>query len=105
LCEAKYAALFQRDRDITAPRDDIARLYNRFATLATPPIKDSSASSIGRKNNAPLRFAVDNIRFFIVFFLVVVFFFSFILMPILLLAFIASQTAAAVLSQELSLLR
>ncbi|KYN42434.1 hypothetical protein ALC56_03138 [Trachymyrmex septentrionalis] len=69
-----------------------------FATLAAPPIKDPSAPNIGRNGNAPPRFAVGSIRFFVVFFFVVVvvfFFFGFMPIPILVLAFIAAQTAAA----------
>ena len=83
-----------RDRDVAALRADVAwlccHLPTAFATLAAPPIKDSSALNIGRNGNAPPRFAVGSIRFFLV-----VFFFDFMPMLILVLAFIAAQTAAA----------
>ncbi|KYN11073.1 hypothetical protein ALC57_16774 [Trachymyrmex cornetzi] len=69
--------------------------FTAFATLATPPIKDPSAPSIGRNDNAPPRFAVGSIRFFIAFFFIVFFFFGFMPMPILVLAFIVAQMAAA----------
>jgi len=68
-----------------------------FATLPAPPIKDPSAPNIGRNSNAPPRFAVGSIRFFVTF-LLVVFFFDFVPMSILVLAFIAAQAAAAALS-------
>jgi len=64
-----------------------------FATLATSPIKDPSAPNIGRNGNAPPRFAVGSIRFFVAFFLII--FFGFMPMPILVLAFIAAQTAGS----------
>ena len=69
-------------------RADIAWLccrYHFVYKFTAPPIKDQSASNIGR--NAPPRFAVGNIRFFVVVF--------FIPIPILVLAFIAAQVAAA----------
>ncbi|EGI69382.1 hypothetical protein G5I_01886 [Acromyrmex echinatior] len=65
-----------------------------FATLAAPPIKDPSAPNIGKNGNAPPRFAIGSIRFFVAFFFVV-FFFGFMFMSILVLAFIAAQMAAA----------
>jgi len=68
-------------------------------TLAAPPIKDPSAPNIGRNGNAPPRFAVRSIRFFVAFFLVV-FFFDFVPMPIL--TFIAAQTAAAAVQSRIS---
>jgi len=73
-------------------------LFIAFATLVIPPIKDPNAFNIGRKSNAPPRFAVGNIRFFIVLFLVVIFFFDFMSMPILVLAFTAAQIATVALS-------
>ncbi|KYN23144.1 hypothetical protein ALC57_04448 [Trachymyrmex cornetzi] len=76
-------------------------VFTAFATLAAPLIKDPSAPNVGRNDNAPPRFAVGNIRFFIIFFVVffVVFFLivflGFMPMPILVLVFIAAHTAAA----------
>jgi len=48
--------------------------FTAFATLAAPPIKDPSAPNIDRNGNAPPRFAVGSIRFFVAFFFVVFFF-------------------------------
>jgi len=64
----------------------------RFRHADRSADKDPSAPNIGRNGNAPPRFIVGNIHFFITFFLVV-FFFGF--MPILVLAFIVIQMAAA----------
>ena len=85
-----------RDRDVAASSWRRAALlsFTAFATLAAPPIKNPSAPNIGRNGNAPPRFVVGSIRFFVTFFLVI-FFFGFMPMPILILAFIAAQTAAA----------
>jgi len=61
--------------------------YHFVYKFTAPPIKDQSAPNIGRNGNAPPRFTVGNIRFFVVVF--------FILIPILVLAFIAAQVTAA----------
>ena len=53
-------------------------------------VDQGSEPNIGRNDNAPSRFAVGSIRFFVTFFFVV-FFFDFMPMPILVLAFIARR--------------
>jgi len=81
-----------RDRDIAALRVDVALLsFTAFATLAASLIKDLSAPNIGRNDNAPPRFAVGNIRFFVAFFLLLLLRFH---AHVLVVAFIAAQTAA-----------
>jgi len=89
-----------RDRNVAALRADIrgfAVIY-RFRYTGRSA-EDPSAPNIGRNGNAPPRFVVVSIRFFIAFFLVV-FFFDLMPMPILVLAFIVAQTAALSLRAE-----